>query len=132
MENSLAWSRTAEIKELTGKLDEIVSSRPDLSPEEFTGEVTDRAVETVMQVKRIKRKAHPDFHRLFETCVEQIWGYKRLMTIVEERRRIQFQSSDLEHEQKLMELWQLLMPETKLQGRITKQWQDIGFQVSHG
>lgn len=126
MENSLAWSRTPKIMELTEALDEVVA-RSELDPEEFTGQVTERAVETVMQVKGIKQK---DFKRVFETCIEQIWGYKRLLTIVEERRRIEFQSEDLEHERKLMDLWTLLMPDTKLEGRITKQWQDIGFQVS--
>lgn len=127
IENSLGWSRTEEINALTRALDEAVAQ--DLSNEEFTGEVTERAVETVMRIKRVKRKANPDFQGLFETCIEQIWGYRRLVHMVEARRKIQFQSDNAEHEAKLLELWSVLMPDTKLEGRITKQWQDIGFQV---
>lgn len=128
VENSLAWSRTEEIKDLVSTMDEIVTTGP-VTNEEFTGEITERAVETVTIVKRIKRNAHPDFDRLFETCVEQIWGYKRLIYMVESQRRIPYKSEDPLHERKLLELWDILMPETKLEGRITKQWQDIGFQV---
>lgn len=126
IENSLAWSRTPEIRALTQSMDEVVSR--ELTNEEFTGEVVERALETVVRVKKISKKANPDFERLFETCVEQIWGYRRLMNMVESRRRIQYQSDNAEHEQKLMQLWKILMPDTKLEGRITKQWQDIGFQ----
>lgn len=128
IENSLSWSRTKEIQDLTQDLDEIVAG--ELTNEEFTGLVTERAVETVVQAKKIKQKAHPDFNALFETCVEQIWGYRRLVHMVEGQRRIQFQSEIPEHERKLMELWNILMPDTKLESRITKQWQEIGFQVS--
>lgn len=127
IERSLGWTRTPAIQSLTQALDEAVSS--EMTNEEFTGEVTERAVDTVVRVKRIKRKANPDFNCLFETCVEQIWGYRRLIHVVEARRRIQYQSESAEHEQKLLELWDILMPDTKLEGRITKQWQDIGFQV---
>lgn len=127
IENSLAFTRTPALQELTQALDEAVSSS--MTDEEFTGEVTERAVDTVVRVKQIKRKANPDFNCLFETCVEQIWGYRRLVHMVEARRRIQYQSEDAEHERMLLELWSVLMPDTKLEGRITKQWQDIGFQV---
>lgn len=130
IENSLGWSRNEAIKSLIQSLDEVVAN--EMTNEEFTGEVTERAVETVMRVKRIKRKANPDFAGLFETCVEQIWGYRRLIHVVEERRRIQFQSDDAQDERKLLELWNILMPDTPLEGRITKQWQDIGFQVGNG
>lgn len=127
IENSLGWSRTPELQSLTQALDETVAN--DISNEEFTGEVTERALETVLRVKRITEKANPDFGHLFETCVEQIWGYRRLVHMVEARRRIPFEGGNAEHENKLLELWSLLMPDTELEGRITKQWQDIGFQV---
>lgn len=87
-----------------------------------------RAVQVVSRVKRIKGNVHPDFGRLFGNCVTTIWGYKRLMHQVEELRAEAYDSDNLEHEQKLLRLWQLLMPETLLDGRISKQWQDIGFQ----
>lgn len=43
-------------------------------------------------------------------------------------RKEQFDSENTSHEGKLLELWDNLMPTQRLEARITKQWQDIGFQ----
>lgn len=50
------------------------------------------------------------------------------MYIIENLRITQYDSDDLLHEKKLLDLWNLLMPDNQLENRITKQWQTIGFQ----
>ncbi|XP_034487012.1 ELMO domain-containing protein 2 [Drosophila innubila] len=124
IERSLFQSKQPEIKTLLRELDEAA---PYVSDKELLY-FAPRAVQVVSRVKRIKNNVHPDFGRLFGNCVTTIWGYKRLMHHVEELRAESYDSDNLEHEQKLLELWQLLMPEDPLTGRISKQWQEIGFQ----
>lgn len=79
-------------------------------------------------MKKINPKIHFQFVKSFGKCVEQIWGYKQLIAEVEALRTTQFDSDDLEHERKLYDLWSNLMPNEKLDARVTKQWQEIGFQ----
>lgn len=129
VEKSLEMSRTEQLRNLVRSLDERMADRA-LTNDQFLGDVMERAPLTVMQIKNIKPAVHPDFERLFGTCSEQIWGYKRLFCLVESLRTTPFDSDNPDHERKLLKLWDILMPHTKLQNRITKQWQDIGFQVS--
>jgi ELMO domain-containing protein len=91
-------------------------------------EIIDRSINTILLVKKINPKYHPGFPTSFGRCVEAIYGYKRLVSIVEELRVEPYSSENEEHEKKLMALWHNLMPEVKLEARITKQWQEIGFQ----
>lgn len=83
----------------------------------------------VMHLKRINSNVHPTFSRSFERCIQLVWGYRQLCSQVEKLRTTQYDSDNLSHEEKLLELWRHLMPREFLEGRITKQWQDIGFQV---
>ncbi|GAB0090679.1 ELMO domain-containing protein [Sergentomyia squamirostris] len=126
IEQSLELSRRPAIKELVRVLDDIVKN--ELTDEEFFVDVTERALETILKVKKIKARIHPRFPAAFEMCVEQIWGYKRLYYEVERLRTTPYDCDNIEHEVKLKELWNLLMPDVKLEARVTKQWQDIGFQ----
>nr|CAD7401570.1 unnamed protein product [Timema cristinae] len=57
-----------------------------------------------------------------------IWGYRQLVHEVERLRTIQYDADDSSHEDKLLKLWGLLMPDVQLKSRVTKQWQEIGFQ----
>jgi hypothetical protein len=91
-------------------------------------EIVDRAVATITLAKKINKKCNPGFGHGIGRCVEAIYGYKRLVAIVDEMRLVKYDSSDPMHEAKLMKIWNNLMPDTKLETRITKQWQDIGFQ----
>ncbi|XP_068155424.1 ELMO domain-containing protein 2 [Drosophila tropicalis] len=124
VERSLRLSKNSDIKRLVVELDEAAPFAEDRELLYFAP----RAAHIVMRAKSIKSTVHPDFARLFGNCVTSIWGYQRLQHQVEELRAEKYDSDDLEHEQKLLQLWQLLMPETPLTARITKQWQDIGFQ----
>jgi ELMO/CED-12 family len=91
-------------------------------------EIVTRAVNTVLLAKRINPKYHPGFSKSFGRCVEAIYGYKRLISMVENLRLEQYDSENESHERRLMALWSNLKPDVMLDSRITKQWQDIGFQ----
>lgn len=127
VERSLEWSRVPDINALLTALNHRI--HPDFPIEQFNTEVVPHAVRMVLRVKRIKPNAHPDFPGIFASCIKVIWGYRRLFEVVENIRTTSYDCSNYEHERKLMRLWELLMPDEKLESRVTKQWQDIGFQV---
>ena len=60
--------------------------------------------------------------------MRQIWGYQRLVREVEHLRSVPYDPNNLEHERGLLQLWSLLQPGVPLLTRVTKQWQNIGFQ----
>ncbi|KAG5893460.1 hypothetical protein JTB14_012177 [Gonioctena quinquepunctata] len=126
VEYSLITSKSHQIKQLIEHLNDIADNK------RFTGanerEILKGAVNTVLLVKTIHPKIHYQFVTSFGKCIEQIWGYRQLISLVEEMRTIHYDSDNPEHENKLYELWEKLMPKEKLEGRVTKQWQDIGFQ----
>uniref|UniRef100_A0A0M3IXL1 ELMO domain-containing protein n=1 Tax=Ascaris lumbricoides TaxID=6252 RepID=A0A0M3IXL1_ASCLU len=64
-----------------------------------------------------------------EKVMSQIRGYRELCALVEARRLEKYDVENVTHEKRLLRLWDILMPEEKLTGRVTKQWQKIGFQV---
>jgi hypothetical protein len=107
-------------------LDELASSRQ-LSGRNQANSL-EYAVETVVRVKRIKLEAHRPFVKSFGRCVEHIWGYSQLYSEVEALRLTPYDATNIEHEEKLKRLWCSLKPDVELEARITKQWQDIGFQ----
>jgi ELMO domain-containing protein len=129
VENSLALSKQPEIKNMIAIFDKLVETSFMIEID-YKHDVTDVAVNTVLSVKRINPKIHHRFPQNFGNTIDKIWGYKRLNYLVEDLRRTPYDCSNLEHESKLLELWRLLMPDVELENRISKQWQDIGFQVS--
>lgn len=127
VERSLEWSRVLDIKALLTMLNQKI--HPNYPIDDFNESAVPHAIDTVLRVKAIKPKVHPDFARTFGHCVQVIWGYRRLFEAVESVRTTSYDCNNHEHERKLLRLWELLMPYEKLQSRVTKQWQDIGFQV---
>ncbi|KAM3967252.1 ELMO domain-containing protein 2 [Aphomia sociella] len=126
VEKSLMLSRTRDIKEVISYLDATVSERR-FVPENLH-DILNPSVSIIIRTKQINSKLHGSFVVSIRRCLEQIWSYRSLINEVEELRQVQFDSSDLEHEEKLLKLWSLLVPNEPLEGRITKQWQSIGFQ----
>lgn len=126
VERSLSYSRSVQIKQLVNHLDDVSKNC------RFVGsnqeEVVEGAVGAVLIIKKINPRVHTRFVSSFSTCIEQIWGYRQMLVEVESLRKIAYDSDNLEHERKLCELWSYLMPDVPLQSRISKQWQDIGFQ----
>ncbi|XP_070553832.1 ELMO domain-containing protein 2-like [Ptychodera flava] len=111
IESSLRSSRTAVVKKaLTNEI------------------IIDVAINNIMLVKGIIAEEDPGFAPALNVCLTQIRGYKKLVTEVDSLRKTPYNSDDSEHENMLTQFWELLMPNNKLQGRITKQWGEIGFQ----
>lgn len=126
VEFSLTHSKSTKVKELIQMLDDVTSKQE--FKDDIEKAIITQAVITVLQVKKINPKWHLQFVQSFGKCVEQIWGYKQLLVEVEEMRTTFYNSDNIEHEEKLLELWEKLKPDEKLTERVTKQWQDIGFQ----
>ncbi|NWX57481.1 ELMD2 protein, partial [Promerops cafer] len=87
----------------------------------------EKCVRDVMKEKKIEQK-DTGFKKNLHISLLQISGYKKLYLNVENLRKVPYDSENEEHEEQLIELWNLLMPHENLKARITKQWCDIGFQ----
>nr|XP_025961920.1 ELMO domain-containing protein 2 isoform X2 [Dromaius novaehollandiae] len=87
----------------------------------------EKCVRDVMKEKKIEQK-NTGFKINLHICLLQISGYKKLYLNVESLRKVPYDADNEEHEEQLIELWNLLMPHENLKARITKQWCDIGFQ----
>lgn len=124
VDQSLNNSRDKSIR----KMMETIRCSTDWSSDEKSRTFVQQSVKTVMKVKSIK----PDLHRQFITslsaCLNQMISYKDLVLQVEALRSTSYDEEKLDHEVQLLELWRLLQPDRDLEKRVTKQWQDIGFQ----
>ncbi|NWU18306.1 ELMD2 protein, partial [Cephalopterus ornatus] len=87
----------------------------------------EKCVRDVMKEKRIEQR-DTGFKANLHISLLQISGYKKLYLNVENLRKVPYDSENEEHEEQLIELWNLLMPHENLKARISKQWCDIGFQ----
>ncbi|KAF4801447.1 ELMO domain-containing protein 2 [Turdus rufiventris] len=87
----------------------------------------DKCVRDVMKEKKIEQK-DTGFKTNLHISLLQISGYKKLYLNVENLRKVPYDSENEQHEEQLIELWNLLMPHENLKARISKQWCDIGFQ----
>ncbi|NXU34930.1 ELMD2 protein, partial [Drymodes brunneopygia] len=87
----------------------------------------EKCVRDVMKEKKIEQK-DTGFKTNLHISLLQISGYKKLYLNVENLRKVPYDSENEEHEEQLIELWNLLMPHENLKARISKQWCDIGFQ----
>merc|ERR1719402_466284 len=125
VEDSLAASRSPEIKKLLTTMEKKVAVTTSL---EETKAVLDSTCSQIMRIKEIKPDLHRQFVQSMTICLRQIWGYKQLRIEVERLRSESFDDANLGHETQLLELWTLLQPDRPLLKRVTKQWQDIGFQ----
>ena len=122
---SLTLSRSSDIQRLRMILDEK-SDQQLFSLQRH--DLIQYALRTVLIVKQIDVYIHPEFPKSFSRCIEHIWGYRQLVNDIEAIRKVPYNSETSEHEEKLLKLWSLLMPNQPLCSRVTKQWQEIGFQ----
>lgn len=127
IEDSLTQSRVPEIQSIVQNLNDHVNLEK--GEEILKRELIPKAIEIVINVKQIKTNCHPKFSSMFSDGVQTIWNYRRLCNEIESIRATPYDRYNVEHEVKLLKLWDLLMPQQKLENRVTKQWQDIGFQV---
>lgn len=54
--------------------------------------------------------------------------YELVEAVLERKVKTEADSSDDNDDDDLRELWRLLKPDVELEGLVTKQWQQIGFQ----
>ncbi|KAK2519231.1 Elmod2 [Columba guinea] len=87
----------------------------------------EKCVKDIMKAKKIKEE-DTGFKTNLHISLLQISGYTKLYLNVEDLRKVPYDSDNKEHEEQLIELWNLLMPQEKLKARVSKQWCDIGFQ----
>lgn len=62
------------------------------------------------------------------TSLLQIYGYKQLCFEVNHLKNTSYDSSNKTHEKYLIEIWTHLNPDDHLNDRISKRWEEIGFQ----
>ncbi|XP_038648385.1 ELMO domain-containing protein 2 [Scyliorhinus canicula] len=124
-------ANTAQGAERTMKIEySLESSRNEVLKTSVTVDEANVAnkVHDIMKIKEISIQKDPKFKLNLQTCLLQISGFKKLFADVENLRKQPFDSSNQQHENMLIKLWDLLMPHVHLESRITKQWGDIGFQ----
>jgi hypothetical protein len=121
-EYSLRQSKNVDIQRLIFTLEKVQKER--ISRRDYVH----FSVFTVLNVKKISYKIHPQFVPSFSRCIEQLHGYETLRRDVELLRTELYDAKNPKHEEKLLKLWSALMPDIELTSRVTKQWQDIGFQ----
>ncbi|XP_032512847.2 ELMO domain-containing protein 2 [Danaus plexippus] len=126
IENSLMLSRTKDVKEVVTFLDAVVKERRFI-PSNFY-QFLEPSINIIIRVKKINRKIHDAFIPSFRLCLQQIWCYRQLIEEVEDLRCTQFDSNNSSHEEKLLNLWNLMVPDKPLEARVSKDWQYIGFQ----
>nr|CAG4643397.1 EOG090X0AMT [Ilyocryptus agilis] len=68
------------------------------------------------------------FGKSFGECVSVIWGYKQLLNELEALRTTSYDAQNADHEHKLQDLWNLLMPNRQLDSRVSNLWKELGFQ----
>ncbi|KAK2712490.1 ELMO domain-containing protein 2-like [Artemia franciscana] len=128
IERSLMMSRSSEIQKLISYLDRAANEGRFSASKSSNDLIISKAVKAVMQIKLIKPSVHQQFVISLEKCIQQIWSYRQLLNDLESLRTTSYNSENSEHEEKLIKLWKSLRPNEELSDRISRQWQEIGFQ----
>nr|CAG4644177.1 EOG090X0AMT [Lepidurus arcticus] len=126
VETSLVKSRQKDIVKLVDYLNRAALEQR--FGKDGTKTIVDNSVRALNQIKKIRQRVHPEFGPRLSLCLTSIWGYRQLAHELETLRLTAYDADNLEHEAKLMELWSLLMPNCSVSARVTRQWQEIGFQ----
>jgi len=120
---------------LTYRIDQILFYSDKLKTERMkllngTKEQLNEAYEEIL----IKKKFYDDNSektkeaKVLMRCILRLKETYELQEILTKRANIAYDSSNQEHEKKLIELWTLLKGDEKLNSRKSEQWQTIGFQ----
>ncbi|XP_029458314.1 ELMO domain-containing protein 1 isoform X2 [Rhinatrema bivittatum] len=91
-------------------------------------DAVEKTIDDILLLKKINLDTNPQLGVSLQACLLQIVGYRNLVVEIEKLRREPFDSENPEHEAMLLKLWNLLKPGVPLEGRICKQWCEIGFQ----
>jgi len=126
VERSLLDSSVPQIRGLLTVLDARASSERDFYTKRSI--LVPNAVSTIARVKRIDQYQYERFANAMGTCVDYIWSYMQLVEEIKINAATHYDCNNDVHEKSLLLLWNELMPNRHLECRVTKQWQDIGFQ----
>ncbi|XP_028966757.1 ELMO domain-containing protein 2 [Galendromus occidentalis] len=85
------------------------------------------AVTGITLLKQVKPTYHREFVRSLRFSLNHICSYRQLEFEAEHVRRMKFDTSDQNHVNKLLILWESLRDDP-IEGLVSKKWQDIGFQ----
>jgi hypothetical protein len=86
----------------------------------------DEAIEILVKEKRLEDT--PSVLDRLRPSLERIHSLTVIWIEVDSLSLQPFSPDNQEHETTLAELWKQLMPDSQLEARYTKQWQEIGFQ----
>lgn len=125
VERSLRDSNRPQIRGLLTVLDARASDRNFYSGRSI---LVPNAVSTIARVKRIEQCEYDRFTNAIGQCVNNIWSYMQLVEEIKTSAAIPYDCGNDVHERSLLLLWDELKPDDRLECRVTKQWQDIGFQ----
>ena len=125
VEVSLQNSKQKNIKSMIVYMDDLSARR---KLRENVREALNRSIDLILTAKSINPKVHLQFVRSMSRCVEHIWGYRQLIEELTFLSKMNYDSHNPEHEEKLLKLWTLLSPDAPLTSRVSHQWKDIGFQ----
>lgn len=125
VERSLLDSSVPQIRGLLTVLDARACERDFYSNRSI---LVPNAVSTIARVKRIDQFHYEQFTGALGTCIDYIWSYMQLVEEIKCSAAIHYDCSNEVHEKTLLLLWDELVPDRQLENRVTKQWQDIGFQ----
>nr|CAG4647275.1 EOG090X0AMT [Megafenestra aurita]SVE92557.1 EOG090X0AMT [Megafenestra aurita] len=127
IEKSLRNSKSVKVKTLLQYLDRAAIENRFSTPVS-AAKIISNTVQTICSIKNIRLDVHQPFTKLFGDSVSIIWGYCQLMHDLEKLKGTRYDAENQEHELKLLELWDHLMPERKLESRVSNSWKNIGFQ----
>ncbi|KAG2220480.1 hypothetical protein INT45_011484, partial [Circinella minor] len=88
----------------------------------------DEVAEMIMIKKGFAGSKKSPVGRVLCSSLSRISETYSLTIQINERASTKYDSTNPIHEQKLLKLWNALMPETELESRLTRQWAEIGFQ----
>ncbi|KAI8644111.1 ELMO/CED-12 family-domain-containing protein [Parasitella parasitica] len=120
-------------KDIIFRIDKSIFYSKQLVEEKFhltqAGCQTNSILKAIIEKKRFPRQStsSPAAHVLAKS-LEQIFQSNMLLNTVEELVSTKYDSSNHLHEEKLLKLWEEMMPGTELESRLTTQWVEIGFQ----
>lgn len=72
-----------------------------------------------------KKRVPVDLHVNLLNALQVIYASNQLLNSINDSISTKYDSNNKEHEDKLLQLWNKLMPNKSLQSRITKQWIDV-------
>ncbi|KAI8394036.1 ELMO/CED-12 family-domain-containing protein [Radiomyces spectabilis] len=90
----------------------------------------DQVLSAILSKKQFPHQASPKSApaQVLRACLLRIAKTYQLAHEINERTQVKYDSTNPLHEQKLLKLWEALMPDTQLEARLTQQWGEIGFQ----